>query len=415
MNWIVKLLTRIGLGTLFAGIGACSSHAAVPRLPVCSWPFESNGHGLTNIATPDTHATYWVMPLDTAHWRAMVVHGIYPATPFFNFTTYTATGSLIDTLFDADIAPDPGSTNPFQTSGASGPENYTITISAGKPGAGNFLSSAGTPLVWVVFRVYLPDKGLDATGGAGLPAVTLIDTGGNTHVLQPCPFAEAETSLGGMIILLRANGFTDAANFVQRILTLATQFPPGISSCSAGPPGPTAVPFAMAPGPEFFPNPQTIYLETSGFCAQANKIVVVRGKAPVFPNTYMGGSVFQPAFDSQIQLRYWSMCNNDNVIPDPVVACQADVMTNLDANQFYTYVVSHDPAPPPWLPAGATWLPWGATGIPKNLIFRNVLPENNFIVGGDYVPIGAFCDQAQFIAQGWQGCFAAAGLKVASP
>jgi hypothetical protein len=33
--------------------------------PVCSWAFESNGRGITNIATPDTHATYWVMPFDS--------------------------------------------------------------------------------------------------------------------------------------------------------------------------------------------------------------------------------------------------------------------------------------------------------------------------------------------------------------
>ena len=34
-----------------------------------------------------------------------------------------------------------------------------------------------------------------------------------------------------------------------------------------------------------------------------------QGKSPGFPNTYplppLGGSVFQPAFDDQIQLRYW--------------------------------------------------------------------------------------------------------------
>jgi hypothetical protein len=130
----------------------------------------------------------------------------------------------------------------------------------------------------------------------------------------------------------------------------------------------------------------------------------------------MGGSAFEPAFDTQIQLRYWSMCNNDRVAPFPAVACQPDVMTKLDADGFYTYVISDDPAPPDWrLPYGATWLPWGVTGIPKNLILRNLLPENNFSLGGDYVPGGAICDKAQFITQGWQGCFAATGIKVSTP
>ena len=139
---------------------------------------------------------------------------------------------------------------------------------------------------------------------------------------------------------------------------------------------------------------------------------MIRGKAPVFPNTYplppLGGSVFQPAFDDQIQLRYWSMCNNVGVLPNPVVVCAADAMTELDQSQFYTYVISNDPAPPSWLPSGVTWLPWGPIALPITLIFRNILPENGFMPTGDYVPKGAFCTQVQFTAQ---GCFAEAGIS----
>jgi hypothetical protein len=123
--------------------------------------------------------------------------------------------------------------------------------------------------------------------------------------------------------------------------------------------------------------------------------------------------VFQLAFDDGIQLRYWSMCNNVGVIPYPAVACQADAMTNLDANEFYTYVVSNDPAPPSWLPAGATWLPWGPTSLPITLIFRNILPENGLTPADNYQPTpptGVFCNEATLISQGWQGCFAAAGI-----
>jgi hypothetical protein len=80
----------------------------------------------------------------------------------------------------------------------------------------------------------------------------------------------------------------------------------------------------------------------------------------------------------------------------------------LDETQFYTYVVCNDPAPPSWLPSGVTWLPWGPTSFPITLIFRTILPENGFMPAGDYVPIGALCDQSQFTMKGWQGCFAAA-------
>jgi hypothetical protein len=103
-NWLANQVTRICLAGLLVTLAVSVSHAAAPLLPVCSWPFEVSGQGLTNIATPDTNATYWVMPLDTSNWKAIVIHGTYPQARFFNFNTYTATGSLIGTLYDAQIA-----------------------------------------------------------------------------------------------------------------------------------------------------------------------------------------------------------------------------------------------------------------------------------------------------------------------
>jgi hypothetical protein len=389
-----------------------NARAAIPLVPVCSWPFESTGQGITNVATPDANATYWVMPIDTNLWSAMIIQGTYPAARFFNFSTYGASGSLIDTVYDSHIAPDPGSTNPFATTPATGSHSYTVTVGTGSSGSSTLLSTGGSRLVFVVIRVYLPDQGLDRTGGVGLPAVSLISPSGTVRKLRPCPFANAEISLGSMITLLVASGFNDAANFLQNILTASNQRSAMTGSCNPGQPGPAPVNFGPAPGQNFFPNPQTSYLQTPSFCFRTGKILVVRGKALVFPDTYPGGSVFQPAFDGPIQVRYWSMCNNDNVIPYPVIGCEADFATKLDQNLFYTYVISDDPAPPAWLPADATWLPWGATSIPQSLIFRNILLENSPLAG-DYYPTGVFCDQAVFMAQGWQGCFTAAGIAVA--
>jgi hypothetical protein len=414
MNWLRLLLTRVCIAALFAGFGAAVSQAAAPILPVCSWPFEVTGQGITNIATPDTNATYWVMPLDLTRWRAMVIHGQYPDARFFNFSTYTAIGSFIDTVFDEKIVPDPGSTNPFAEPGPDIAGNYTVTIGTTNPGSGNFLSAEGSPFVFIVYRIYLPDKGLDRTAGVGVPAVTLTDFSGNSRTLRPCPFADAETSLGNLILLLEAAGMSDAAKFLGQILRLANQ--PPLSTCSPNQPNPAVVTFSTAvPGVNFFPNPQTTYFQTANLCFQPDRILVIRGKALVFPNTYLGGSVFQPAFDDQIQMRYWSMCNNVGVLPYPVVACEADAMTELEQSQFYTYVISNDPAPPPWLPPGANWLPWGPISFPITLIFRNILPENGFMATGDYVPMGVFCSQSKFAMEGWQGCFAAALASAKMP
>jgi hypothetical protein len=344
----VNRLLTLCAAALFFGFGAAVGHAATPILPVCSWPFEVTGKGVTNVATPDTNATYWVMPLDLSRWRAMVIHGQYPDARFFNFATYTATGALVDTIFDEKIAPDAGSANPFAEPGPELAGDYTVTIGA-NPGSGNFLNGGGSRFAFVVYRIYLPDQGRDKTGGVGVPAVSLTDFSGNSRTLRPCPFADAETSLGNLILLLEAAGMSDAARFLGQILALANQSPPG--GCSPGQAGPAAVPFSTAvPGVDFFPNPQTTYFQTANLCFRPNQILVIRGKAPVFPDTYplppLGGSVFQPAFDGQIQLRYWSMCNNVGVLPNPVIACKADAMTERDQGEFYTYVISTDPAPP---------------------------------------------------------------------
>ena len=406
-----KVVTRAVLATLTLLLAAPVAGVAAPLLPLCSWPFEVTGHGLTNIATPDTNATYWIMPLDTDHWKTMVIHGKYPEVRFFNFSTYAAVGSFVDSALDRDIKPDADSTNPFASPIADEPHDYTLTIGGNAPEAMNTVRLAPGRVSFIVYRLYVPDQGVDRTGRVGVPAVTVMDASGDARELQPCPFTDTEASLSRLIILLRINGLNDAANFLQRILLATNQRPLFPVRCTPGQTG-NAVSFAPATlNADFFANPVTTYLETPSLCLEANKVLVVRGQAPVFPNTYVGHSVFEPAFDTTIQMRYWSMCQNDRVIPYPVIGCQADFATHRDQTQSYTYVVSDDPAPPPWLPAGATWLPWGETSIPKNLIFRVTLPENS--TATDYTPKGAFCDEALLTSQGWQACFTAAGVSTA--
>ncbi len=413
MNRLLTLLLRTCLLAL-ATLTPLAARAAIPILPVCSWPFESNGQGLTNIATPDTNATYWVMPFDTANWKAMIIQGTYPEARFVNFNSYTATGAITDSIIDSEIAPDPGSTNPFATPTAGGRHSYTVSVSTNPSGSGNTLRVGGTRLAFVVYRVYLPDQGLDRTGAVGLPEVRMVAPNGRVRRLRPCPFADAETSLGNLAIMLAISGFNDAAEFLQRILAAAQLPTPNTGLCNPNQPGPTTVPFAPATlGADFFPNPQTTYLETPGLCFQQGKVLVVRGKALVFPNTYSGGSIFEPAFDDTVQIRYWSMCNNGRVPPYRVIACQADYATDLDPTQSYTYVISDDPAPPPGLPANTTWLPWGPTVVPKNLIFRTISGDPQagaFTVPNEFYPRGVFCSQQTFAQGGWQACFQAAGL-----
>ena len=318
MRWLGNVLSRMCLVISAAmALGVPVGYAALPLLPVCSWPVESTGQGILNVATQDTNTTYWFMPIDTSRWKSVVIQGIYPNARFFNFATYDQRGLLTDTLFDSDIVPDSGGSNPFTmaaTGSRSANASYTVNIGASNGGSPNFLSVGGNRLAFLVYRVIVPDKGLDRSGGVGVPAVTLVAQNGSMRRLRPCPFAGAESSLGNMIPVLIASGFTEAAGFLQGILSAANQQTSIAGSCIASSPGrQVAVSFGPAPGTDFFPNPPTAYLQTPNVCFQPNKIVVVRGRALVYPNTYLGGSVLEPVFDGQVQVRYWSMCNNDGV------------------------------------------------------------------------------------------------------
>jgi hypothetical protein len=73
-----------------------------------------------------------------------------------------------------------------------------------------------------------------------------------------------------------------------------------------------------------FPNDFNVYLSAI-LTYQPGRIAVVRGKAPIALDTRDGEPVTAPQ-----DLRYWSLCNNTNVFPFPVVACKADFETALD-------------------------------------------------------------------------------------
>jgi hypothetical protein len=382
---------------ILAGLPAYSQAqtSQTTALP-CGWPVESTGSGLTNVAFPDTDATYWLMPIDTSRWQSMVVKGEYPKSRFFSFVTYFGTGGAADSIIDANIEPDAGSSNPFTSGPAGDAQNYTLTIDGNANGAGNHIQWANTQLTYVLYRIYVADEGQSRNAGVPLPSVELVDNQGNAHPIQACKLQNLAGQLPGLNDLVGSGASACPSTQAQQQQQVTFS--------------------ANTSGGRFLPNPATKYISARGLCFQSGKIVVIRGKGAVYPNTYNGGSIFQPAIPGAIQMRYWSMCNNDQAIPFPVVACQADHDTQLDDQGFYTYVISpgepgsRSNVPPSWLPADVTWLPWCNQAVQKALLFREMLPVPGFSLTGEYLPEGVFCDQQLFIQQGWQGCFAAAGV-----
>ena len=382
---------RCSLALLFSiGLLALSQICRAATTP-CAWPGEVTGSGPTNVFYPDTNATYWVMPVDTSTWQSLTATGLYTESRFFSFTTYANLqhSEVVDNIIDADIAPGSGSANPFQSPrvlpGLG--RHYTVTFDSHSSGTGNHVQWAATgQMTYIVYRVYVPDRGLDREAGVPLPALTLTDMQGNSQALQQCP---ADTSgLSGL---------------------LSSTTPPPPQTCPTPQPQPASFTFtANTGGGGLFPNPVTSYVSERNLCLTAGQIIVVRGRAPDFPDTYNGSSIFVPTLPGAVQVRYWSLCNNKEESPGPVVACKADFDTPLDLRRSYTYVLTTDSARPAWVPPGIAWLPWGDPSIQGALLFRDMLPEPGFSLTGPYVPTGAFCDPQTFSDGGWRACFAAA-------
>jgi hypothetical protein len=249
-----------------------------------------------------------------------------------------------------------------------------------------------------------------------LPAVTVVGPGGAQRTLQPCPFANTDSSLARLILSLRAADFDEAADFLQTAFSrAAATLVGGTGSCASAS---SSVTFEKAGEPGgFFPNPDTTYVEASNLCLPEGHVLVVRGQAPVFPGTYeKDKSVFQPATGPwssdptlQVQVRYFSLCNYEDNLLGPAIACQPDWATPIASVHnpfFYNFIISADTAPPQWVrddPA-ATWLPWGATDTPKLLIFR-VIPTDDPLPEAYYHPQAVFCDEDTVRNQGLGACF----------
>jgi len=401
--------------------------------PTCAWQFEWTPSGLGNWLFPDTGNRWWYMPIDP-QWQKVTITGSYPKARFFSFAVYDhapVSTALADHLFDAQITPDPGSVNPFDSldssSDSTRPQDYTMTVTRTDSKADNVLR-LHAETGWLLYRLYLPNAGEGSMGGMPLPNISITDAHGQITPLSACPTVNRQSELA----------------------TLQPQFVPALlESPPLTPPVPDHIWFGPIPAPpvRLLPNPDNKYL-VSFFLSiyDPARIIVIRGKMPGFPGSYDGAPVSKPArgFDT-VRLRYWSMCLGDLVSPLPIEGCAVDATTPLDENGFYTIVISNDVLRPDWLLPQVVWLPWGDEKmIPKTIFLRNTLPSLNFSqsaqnaiaqgcgvnfnfptpptqdeitqagkctqnVMGDYYPMAAWCDRSDFRSGSWQACFSRVG------
>jgi hypothetical protein len=329
-----------------------------------------------------------------------------PSARYFSFIVYDEKLVPLDSVYDAEIAPNAGSSNPFgakpkRGSGDSYTEYVDFTAPPSDP-APNTLYVSDTPQETptaestLMYRVYVPQNPDEPAGNVPLPQVTLQTAEGTTlDTYGDC--ASSSIEVGGQLNEEIAN-----------------------SNWPAGAPTPD-IPDATDPptwsrafGSKVvgvYANPQNAYLKAT-ISRQYGEIVVIHGKAPTFPNTRAG----QPPYLER-QVRYWSICENSDTTR--VISCAADYEAALKKG-YYTYVISDPDARPANATAtnGVTWLARGGIFPSGEVILRNMLPESSFAqaiqnvsetgspepVMGPYFPETVYCTTATFEAGGWNAC-----------
>jgi len=406
----------------------------------CAWPIEVSPEGIANVVLPESFARDFIIPFDTLY-DTMTIKGTYPNVRYFSFVIYSGrTPTTIPAdLYDAQIAPDPGSFNPFVQPGTTisrtqasrqpfggGNGTYTIVVSRNDvPTSGNTIKIARGEFVWVFLRMYVPSadrspSGNNLIGGVPLPTIS-VAANGSSQVLPQCS---------------PVNDMQDMTAFLEALYE-------GVAlQGSEGKPSTDRLWFAppeKAPM-RLMPNPHNKYIAMlPGAEYQPGRIIVIHGKAPGTPATYDGTPVWQPARNFQtVDMRYWSLCNNNFALPIPVVSCTADLTTSVE-NGDYTIVISDDLLRPDWLKPNVNWLPWGDNQYPKLVFFRNMLSSPDFpysvqkaidrgctfnfnlpyipasddteLAGrcvqgamGEYYPVAAWCDRTTFLRGGWRAC-----------
>lgn len=373
-------LALIGVGApAHAGPRVSNARATLGAGATCAWPVRADRDTL-NVAYPDTDATYWVQRYSLAPDEWVRYRWTMPHARYSSFVVYDAAGNAID--HRADV-----------TRGLGGRTRSThIVIGAIEPGDDTIVTAPiganGRSEGTVIYRVYVPDRAGNAQGGVPLPTATVVDAAGRRTALRTC--ARPGVSPDIRATIARMDAITD------------TPVPPA--------------PVFIRPrndGGNLYPNPDNTYVATI-VDHRPGRVVVIRGRAPTFPDTRAGERVAP-----RDQVRYWSFCTNEYAKPYRTSACRNDARVATKDGD-YTIVVSTRADRPTGLrrEAGATWLPWGSTAVPSLILLRQMLPAPEFMqaaarlapgqpaaaVMGEYAPRAVYCRRTTFERGGASAC-----------
>lgn len=357
-----------------------------PRLRSGYYTTDPDDYGIEN-QIPDIGNTFSTAWFSIPVGGKIVLTGEFPHMRHWSYVTYSVDGVPRDGIADTEIEPDAGSVNPFRDGVRRDamPRKYTITVVNGNPPADKAarpkntvytLSEPGTP-TGMHMRNYIPDQGLDWTGGVGLPKASLVGADGkamseqDTCVATDVPHKRGKQSpitvspklwMALNSLPWRPVDRTPASNFEvtpmekfynREHLLLKTFFP---IIPSGG--------LAVEKG-GFWSNPVTRYGFT--YLSQAyGSVYVAHGKMPSTPSTFNGDPT---PMKQDADMRYWSMCTSTAPAIGNTVDCVHDenVRPIVDARGYFSVVVSRASDRPNNANAkcGVEWIEYGnGDGIP---------------------------------------------------
>jgi len=384
----------------------------------------------SNFAYPDTGSTYWHAKYTLPENATLKIKGEYPYARYMSFNSYNQDTSPAFTLRDSQIKPNMGASNPFIPGAQRNDDNrgYQFEVVAGAAPVipldnvlyDNVQNNGQSVLL---YRLYVPNEGLDATGGVGLPDPELTLSSGEVLTGQNlCDTLQAEQELIEIPfipadIYARFRQINPAKEnptwraFYNTPFNLQCTF---LGQCDGNP-------VRQVP---FYANLDNQYIFTT-IDRAIKPIAVIRGKIPTVPATLKGNNLFDP---DQAQLRYWSLCQNE-YYSQKVTGCLYDEQVNINPDGYFTIATSLPTDRPNNVTdeCGIGYIPWSdkgdgfgiVEGRENNatdglLLLRNMLPaadfnqavQNTKVPGdeievlGDFVPTVQYFTKAEFEALG---------------
>lgn len=434
---LASLLSVLAVGAV--SISAMAAPYSKPRqdAETCFWygPYVKDNPGF-NVGFPDSGAAYWSADIAMPSGSKIVLRGRFAHARYQSVSAYEANGAALDSLTDYQTVPDRGSRNPYlpgERRTGEGRRSFTVEIrndvapASGR--ASNTLyakASAGDRQI-LFFRLYVPDRGRDLTGGVGLPTPELVLADGRRMTgkalcdaldvadrIVPIPIPSKE-----QYAQLRDRPGAPAGFPAQNPPVFQAFYNPKFrTSClySVNPGAdckPAIVP-SRAGG--LYPNIDNNYI-TTYLSRHFGKVVVFRGKLPTVPATYN-----RNPRSSEQQLRYWSICQNESIATTRAASCLYDEQIPVDSDRNYVIVSGLDSDRPKNATAecGVGFLSWPAAGDGAGhlddayIYVRNMLPSSNFshanqntkrpgdeaAVLGDYLPRGEYMSTEEFEKMG---------------